>query len=371
MTAGMGPRSTPEWVAGADRSLARAFKSVALLGHLGPTNFGAEVERLTGIFQRGGADRPAFTYGRPADLDGLRVELDALARALEAEGELGRVYAERARELALEARMVERRGTSELAVLAAERYRAGVDVTGADALADALLRSAHAEDEAVADIVSDDPSDPRSLLSRLRAELGRRHLAARVVVAPSLAALAAVGDGVVQISPGRRLRARDVERTVLHEVEGHLEPGRRARAAPLGIFAFGTARGSDEQEGYALLAERRAGHLAGVRGRELAARHRAARAAHTGVAFEEVVAELVGEGVEVPVAVRSACRAFRGGGLGREAAYLVSLVRVEQALAADPGIEAILASGRVATTAAATLAPWVVLDPSPIRPRAR
>jgi hypothetical protein len=342
-----------------DRALQLAQRRVALLGHVAPKNFATEVARLCDVYDRGQRGSPRFVYGEPARVDGLASELMGLADAIETESPLARLYAERARELALEAEIVASRGTPRLAILAARRYDPGPDAAQADVLANALAISRDAHDDEPRDVTSDDEGDPRSLVAAMRAALGARKLAVRVVITRGLAPLAAVGDGVVQIAAGRRIRARDVERTVLHEIVGHVEPAERAARSPLGLLRVGVRRGSDDQEGYALHAERRAGHLGGARGRELAARHVAARAAHAGVAFEDAVTVLVERGISVELAVQSACRAYRGGGLGREAAYLPALVRVERTLSKDPSAAAVLAMGRVSVACVETLRGWL------------
>ncbi len=62
-------------------------------------------------------------------------------------------------------------------------------------------------------------------------EIGERRLPLRVVIA-DIAPLAATGDGVIQVARGRMLTRDDVERTVLHEIEGHAAPSVRAAALP-------------------------------------------------------------------------------------------------------------------------------------------
>jgi len=342
-----------------DRALGVAQRRVALLANLAPRNFASEVQRIRAAFERGRRARPGFVYGEPPNLEGLASDLSTVADRAQALGPLGVLYAERARELALEAEIVAARGTCLVGALASRRYDPGPHAADADVLANVLAISRDEHDGAPFDVVTDDADDPRSLLCRMRDEIGRRKLAVRVIVARGLAPLAAVGDSVVQIAAARRVRVRDVERTVLHEIAGHLEPASRAATLGLGLLRVGTRRGSDDQEGYALFTERGAGHLAGARARELAARHIAARAAHAGVGFEDTVTVLLDRGVATGVAVQSACRAYRGGGLGREAAYLPALLRVERAVSRDPAIASVLASGRVSVAAAPILGVWL------------
>ncbi|MFO0548841.1 MAG: DUF1704 domain-containing protein [Polyangiaceae bacterium] len=344
-----------------------------MLTHFAPANFEAEVERLTELFAAGGADAPAFVYNEPPrDLGELRGELEHLARALDRMGVLGRLYAERANEIALEAAVAEARETPALCALAIARFGAReADLPSADALARAWLSTASLDDRepdaGEARVLSDDLDDPRSLLRRLRGELEARGVEVRVQVARSLVPLAAVGEGMIFVAPARSMTIEDVERTVLHEVEGHVLPSVRARMEPVGLGRAGSARGADTQEGLALLFEERHGFLRGRRRVELAARHLASRGVHEGRDFIELVRELVATGVSVALAVRSTARAFRGGGLGREATYLPAFITVERVLAASSradALEAALARGRLSLEAVRVLEDLAAGEPA-------
>jgi hypothetical protein len=210
-------------------------------------------------------------------------------------------------------------------------------------------------------VQSDDERDPGSLLCRLRDEIGKRRLPLRVLISANLASLAATGDGFVQIVAARSMSRRDVERTVLHEIEGHVLPRLAGAQASIGIFGIGTARGSDDQEGRALALEREKGFLDHGRRVELALRHVAARAVEASADFPSTVRLLLDRGAALADALRLAARVHRGGGLAREAVYLPALLRVEAAIAADSGVDAVLAQGRVSVDAAPTLRAWVAL----------
>ncbi len=189
----------------------------------------------------------------------------------------------------------------------------------------------------------------------MRRAVGEARLPFRVVVAKVMAPLAATGDEVIFVAAGRRPSAVDTARTVLHEVMGHAAPAARAKRIGLGLLALGTAFGSDEQEGRALLLEERGGFLMGARRRELGLRHLAARAVEGRATFVDTARILVGRGARRGEAVRVAARAHRGGGLGREVVYLPALVRVRAALAEEPELDEVLGSGRVSVEAARVL----------------
>lgn len=322
-----------------------------------PLNLVEELARLGQAFAAGEPASPAFVYERVADCGPIRAALETLATQLDERGALGELFAERARELSREAALCDEAGRPGLWEAARRRYaRRDRFDDEADVVALAWLDEraprGEVEDEPIR---SDDERAPGSLISRMRAEIGRRRLPLRVVARENLASLAATGDGFVQVVARRPLGRRDVERTVLHELAGHAEPRFRAASQPLGIFALGTAYGADDQEGHALWLERAQGFLDHARRREIALRHVAARAVEARADFVATARRLLGRGAPLPAALRITARVHRGGGLGREAVYLPGLLRVSAAIAADHRVGEVLRCGRVSVDAAPAL----------------
>ncbi|WP_437818775.1 tyrosine/phenylalanine carboxypeptidase domain-containing protein [Sorangium sp. So ce1078] len=349
----------PAWVPDADRLLGAAARRIRVVGSSTPVNLVEELARLAAAWGRGGGELPRFTYAPAQDHGDLRRAMDTAAERLAGQGELGVVYAGRALELAAEAAICEAAGGAGCWAAARRRYAArDAFDEQADALAATWVEQgagAAGEEERVR---SDDARSPWSLVSRMRREIGARRLPLRVVIA-DIAPLAATGDGVIQVARGRMLTRDDVERTVLHEIEGHAAPSIRAAALPLGIFAIGTANGGDDQEGWALARERAAGYLIGARRVELGLRHLAARSVERGAGFVETARLLEARGARSTAdALRIAARVHRGGGLAREVVYLPALLRVEAMLEERPALGEVLSSGRVSVGAAASLASW-------------
>jgi hypothetical protein len=344
--------------------LARASREVRLLGAATPANAPEERVRLVAAFERGEPALPRWKYAR-VDHGELRRSLDGCARAFAEGGARGPEAAvlgahdARTRELSLEAEMAEAAGTPRLGELARTRFAppdAATEACGAR-LADAWLAAPTAAETAEGPRIRSDADDDRSLLSRMRHEVGRRCLPFAVVAHAALAPLAATGERTILVARGRGLTDEDARRTVLHEIEGHALPRVRARAAKLAIFAFGTARGADDQEGRAVLLEERARFLGARRKHQLAARHRTVLRMLGGATFVDATRALIdGEGLPPRDAVLVAERVFRGGdgktcGLGRERIYLESFVRVRRALEARPEDEAVMMAGQVAVEA--------------------
>jgi hypothetical protein len=357
------PRA-PRWAARATQALTDAASQVRVIASNTPTNLREELDRLHARW-RSAPEIPRFSYAAPPDHTTLRGALLGLADELDGLGELGAIYAGRARELEVEAALCERAGRPGLWAAARIRYalRDGFEAS-ADTTAVKWLDETAPAAAPTATSRSDDEHDPTSLVSRLRQELGRRRLPLRVLVSRNLASLAATGEGFVQIVAERALSRSDVERTVLHEIEGHVLPRHASISAPIGIFALGTARGSDDQEGRALSRERAAGYLDHGRRREIALRHQAARSVGAGADFVATARMLLDHGAALADALRIAARVHRGGGLAREAVYLPALLRVEAALAVEAQLDEVLGAGRVSVDAAPALRGWVT-RPSP------
>lgn len=349
----------PRWAARATQALSDASTQVRVIASNTPANLREELDRLHAGWGSG-ASLPRFCYAAPPDLSALRAALLALADELDGLGALGPIYAARARELETEAAVCEHAGGPGLWAAARRRYALRDEFEAlADATAAAWLDERAPAASETATTRSDDEQEPTSLVSRLRQELGRRRLPLRVLVSRNLASLAATGEGFVQIVAERALSRRDVERTVLHEIEGHVLPRQASTSAPIGIFTLGTARGSDDQEGRALAIERAAGFLDHGRRREIALRHQAARSVAAGADFVATARLLLDHAAPLADALRIAARVHRGGGLGREAVYLPALLRVEAALGADASLDEVLGAGRVSVEAASALRPWV------------
>lgn len=351
-----------------DRVLLVAARGVGLLAAMTPTNAAAERARLSAIFSAGGADTPRWTY-RPGPgpavgqaLDAARLALHLLSVDRGFDAGLSDLYRARCEELALELSLVENRGCAAFAGLSQTRF--GCDDRAAT-LAGQLAQSPLEAPEETETCLSDG-AEPASLLRQVRALVGALRIPFRVEVRRDLVPLAATGDGVILIAEGRPLTASAARRTAIHEVYGHALPRARAAQQPLRLFAVGTAAGVDEQEGYALLLEERAGYLVGRRARELAARHDAVVNMRAGADFGECVRRLRDEHrLPIDSALRTAERAYRGGdgksaGLGRECVYLASFLRVREYLAREPDDERILGSGQVSVAAAPVLRAYYV-----------
>jgi hypothetical protein len=358
----------PPWLVRAERLLIEAVRTIRLLGSVVPRNAAQERARLIQAFEAGAIATPRWSYAR-SDHSALRKALARAAQRLEADAHpVGQLYADRARELEIEAALASEAGTGVLGALARARFRSANPSKAGEAtiLARKWINEGREAMEAQSgEVILSDAPVPGSLLTRMREEVSRLGLPFAVVVQPSLAALAATGERHILVASGRACTRDDVERTVMHEIEAHAIPRTRAAQARLAIFSIGTARGIDDQEGLALVLEERHGYLGPKRKRELAARHLAVEAMDGGARLYENVNALVKEhGLSVREAVLVAERAYRGGdgttpGLGRERIYLEAFLRVGEHLAKRATDEGILTSGQISIDAIPVIAPFV------------
>lgn len=339
-----------------DRLFALAERGTALLDRVRPVNGRAELHRVTAALAAGREVTPEWEYRGVPDLGGVIHALLTAAEALEGGDPWAMLYADRARELASEARLVLAVGSREFAAHAAARFP--VDPSPAGRRAEAAARSwiaEPAEDRGEDRIAANDERDPRSLLSRVRQISSALRLPIRVLSSEDLGSAAATGDGLIVVHGGMRHLPAEALRIALHEVHGHALPRHRAESERLGLFSRGTAGGSEDEEGRALLIEERHGLLGSGRRRELSLRHLVALGVRQGADFLQSVRFARSFDVTIEVAVSIASRAHRGGGLAREIVYLPARERVKEAFAREPELEEWLARGRIGVAAARVL----------------
>ena len=332
-----------------------------LLSGVTPRNAAKEHARLVSGWKNGEALSPAWERPPldPALLTSTqRMLTETIARIDEERGWLA-LYRHRLIELSRELAVVDAAFTDELPRAAAVRF--DCDLTEGDAIAARFADAASTEAGEL--VATDDPNDPRSLLSQMRARISALRLPVRILVRERVGSLAAAGDGVVIVAQNRRVPEPEIARVVLHEIEGHVLPRERGRALRHGIETLGSAGASEDEEGRALLLEERASLLSAERQRVLSARHRAARMVIADATFVDVV-RATAELVPIADAVAIASRVMRGGytrgrdvlgGVARERVYLPAYARVARAVAAEPALLDRLGSCRL------SLAAWQML----------
>lgn len=296
----------------------------------------AERARLIQLVARGRHAKPKWEW-QPVQVDRDLWKHLARARRIAEDVSAGALYLDRLEELETELLLLESLGqTKVVRPMAARLFGTGSERVFADE-PHTLLDAAHEilsepqerEEDKTIPATSDSGINLRDLMLDYAKHVGL-HIAVRVD--PRLIANAAVGERTVFIAD-RRFGAYEAQRLATHEVYGHLVSSFNGRAQRLGLFAVGTAHSYADQEGVAIHLEERSGLLGRNRKRTLAGRLLATYAMHAGVSFGDVARTLVSEhGFAAAEAVTLCERAFRAGGVARDAVYLGSWLRVRRAV---------------------------------------
>ena len=339
------------------RALSGAEAQINLLARSYPTNWQGLQASLAEAWRTGGDLKARLWFLPLPDFSDLRRALDGLEAWALGQGAWGRLWAERAHELSLEAQIAEQLGSPAIRGLAERRFRAS---RGASAESLRRLARRWAQGAATAsidiEIRSDDESSEESLASQMRRELAKTGWTFPVRYDARLAARAAVDGKFVWIRPGARLSPRVSRRIVVHEVHGHVVRRAALRHPRNRGYQCGFAGVDADEEGRALWLEEKAGLLDGARKAELGQRHLAADACRQGADLPEAIRLLVEIGASLDQAIATALRIWRGGGIAREIIYLDAYFRAKRLLAGADGIDAWLKRGRLTFDVAARLA---------------
>ncbi len=314
-----------------------------------------ERQRLTNCVARAEHAKPRWEW-KPVTVERSVWRELARARELAADSEASDLYLPRLEELETELLLLEYLGRSkQVRPMAArlfgtgnERVFADAERTVLDAAHEILAHASTEQERKTIPAASAHGVNLRDLMLSYAKHVGL-HIAVRVD--PDLIANAAVGERTVFIAD-RRFGAREAQRLATHEVYGHLVSGFNGRTQTLGIFAVGTAGSYGEQEGVAIYLEEIAGLLDSCRQRTLAGRLLATHAMHAGVSFGDAARALVSEHDFSAAGAVTLCeRAFRAGGVARDAVYLTNWLRVRRAVARGETNLAELQLGKVSLSA--------------------
>ena len=352
------PASSESPLAALDSLAADATRVTRVLPALVAKNALAERTRLVRALAAG--ETPVAHWEierRPID-PGLHRALASARRLLElaGPGPVADLYLRRFEELELDVAMIESLGRGALVrPLAARRYGTGAQMVShagrQQTLAEVAARILElAPDEAEP---RDLPPDggPASMAGALRVAITAARLDVDVRVEPRLGAGAAAGDRTVFVA-SRGFGRRECVRLVAHEVLGHAVAAANGARHPLRLVETGTAGSFEDQEGTSIALEEAAGTLDASRWRVLAARVVATDRMHAGAAFGETARALHRDlGLPADVAVVTAERAYRGGGVARDAGYLAGYLRVRAALERGETTLDELRQGRVSLSA--------------------
>lgn len=361
----LGPDDQRSLVRAVDRVVASHARRARVLPVLSASL--APEERARILEQVARKERVVARFATPRrriDLPTWR-ELDAARRLVTTElgGALRTLYENKLDELELDVSILDAIGDSKrVRPLAARRYGNGQELfEGRPLVQWAIDLLDHVEDERE---VRSIPAGGHgvSVVKLFERAVVAARLEAKVELEPRLTAAAATGDNTIFLAP-RPFGPRETVRLVAHEVVGHAVAARNARRQELELFQVGTAGAFADQEGVALLLEEESGALDGSRLRTIAARVVATDRLHRGAEFTDTLAHLIedhGFGAEMALAIVE--RAYRGGGVARDAGYLRGFFSVRRAVGRDPSLLTTLRAGRVSITSLHEAGPWLARD---------
>jgi len=303
-----------------DRELARVSDSFRFLLDLTPV----DVESNRHAFLHGTATEPSFTYRElEDDPEVLRTVLSAVDVADVEDRTLGHLLRAKHRELELRLDMLAARDTADFLPLSIELYGAVAPglLDHAESLLDRFNGSASGQ--------GDERIDAEQFLALAEAELAHYRtidadIGVHVEIRQDTSGIMVSGRNLI-VGAAARLPLDRAHALVQHEVGTHLLTYLNGTHQPVRVMAAGLAGYEQTQEGLAILAEYLVGGLSSERLRQLAGRVVAVHLMTTGASFPEVHQRLVGAGFSRTGAFTTTMRAFRSGGLTKDAIYLRGL----------------------------------------------
>jgi uncharacterized protein (TIGR02421 family) len=319
-----------------DRELADLAESFRFLLDVTPVNVGDARAQ----FLNGDSPTPQFRYRRLDDRpDVLRARLECIDVHAVADASLAHLLRAKHRELELQIDMLSARSTDDFLSLSLELY---------GTVSPSLLEEATA-------VLDEFPPEHRESETLLDAgdfaRLVEMELDIYRWIDPDICAHVELRDdtpgvmvshGDVLIGTSTKVAARRVNALLQHEVGTHVITHVNGARQPLRLLAAGLAGYEETQEGLAVLAEHLVGELGATRLRELASRVVAVHRMIGGDSFSAVHAALVAAGIPEGSAFTTTMRAFRAGGLTKDAIYLRGLQNVLAHVRDGGGLEVLL-----------------------------
>lgn len=302
-----------------DHSLAQMSSSMRFLLDVTPTN-ADDVKRA---FLDGAVAEPEFEY-RPLDADPevLTQVLANIDVGVVEDPTLGHLLRAEHRELGLQLEMLRARDTDDFRQLSIELY-GGTATTLSDQAEQVLSDVPVPEDKS-------DAMDAEEFLA-----LAQEELAYYRDLDPEAEIHATIRDDIngvmvsgntMLISPDSHVQRARAEALIHHEVGTHLVTHVNGSRQPIQVLGSGLAGYDETQEGLAVLAEIACGGFTPFRLRQLAARVVTVHRLTAGESFVDSWQALVDAGFPKASAFTTTMRAYRAGGLTKDAIYLRGLV---------------------------------------------
>lgn len=280
---------------------------------------------------------PRFEYRPLPDIEPLQQRLDDIMPEKADDPAIGSIVEGLTRELNLRLEMYRARDSERFFLVSVEMY-GQVDDATLD-LANGILTATPA------DTADDDSASAEEFASLARAELDHYRkkypeLSARVEVSASRPGVM-VETGILYVGHETEVSRNRIQPLLHHEVGTHLLTFENGRAQPLRMLGYGLAGYDELQEGLGVLAEHLSGGIPPFRLRILAYRVIAARCRGEGADFKETFDRLRALGAPKGTAFSTSMRAYRAGGMTKDAIYLRGLNRLLHHLADGGRLESL------------------------------
>ena len=151
-----------------------------------------------------------------------------------------------------------------------------------------------------------------------------------------------VSGDTLLVGPESRVQRARADGLLQHEVGTHLITHVNGSAQPITCLSTGLAGYDETQEGLAVLAEVATGQLTAFRLRQLAARVLTVHRMVAGADFHDCHRALVAEGIPGSSAFTTVMRAFRSGGMTKDAVYLRGLLDLVDHVQGGRGLDLLL-----------------------------
>jgi len=315
----------------------------------------------------GGATEPAFEYRALPDLAPIAERLRRVDPEQAVDPVVRHLAANKKRELETRLELVAARGTERFFLASVELFGHVEDTTLELAL-ELLTVSEDLPPDRVTISADEFAAAARDEIDGYRS--GYPELAARVIISDTASGVM-VENGDVFIGSDTRLALDRVEHLLHHEVGIHVLTYANGCAQPLHLLAAGLAGYDENQEALGILAEHLSGGLPVSRLRVLAYRVVAADLRSEQASFADTVGRLVELGAGPRTAFTTTMRAYRSGGMTKDAVYLRGLVRLCDHLASGGTLDGLLV-GKVTLEDEPLISELLarnVLVPPPLRPR--
>ncbi|CAN5824129.1 hypothetical protein BH23ACT5_BH23ACT5_01100 [soil metagenome] len=306
-----------------DRELSELSGLLPLLRYATPVNV---IEARAAFFD--GAEDPPFEYRPLPDLSEVSRRLAAVDVDCANDPVVAHMARDKKRELEIRLDLLGSRGTDDFFLASVEMF-GHVEKPMLD-LAKELLESTEPAESTETISAEDFATAARTEIEFYRTSYPE--LDSAVYVDESTTGVV-VENGDVYVGADTRLALDRVEQLIHHEVGVHVLTYANGSMQPLRMLEVGLAGYDENQEALGVLAEHLAGGLAVPRLRVLAYRVVAAHLRSGQATFAETVQHLADIGAGTRTAFTITMRAFRAGGMTKDAIYLRGLVRLCEHLA--------------------------------------